>query len=95
MKDELGRLFSAELQVGKLDEVGNMGGRMVLEVGTIPWGDQFAAIVVEREFEPGGTFRDSARINLSKPGEALIASTSWARCEPFSKARLQELLAGL
>ncbi len=94
-KDELGRLFFEKRQIGQLNEVGNMGGRMLLEVGTIPWGDQLAAFVVEREFESGGTFRDVARINLSKTDEALIASAGWARSEPFSKNRLQTLLERL
>ncbi len=94
-KDELSRLFSENLKLGQLNEIGNLGGRLLLEVGTIPWGDQLAAFVVEREFEPGGTFRDVARINLSRTDEALIASAGWARCEPFSKRRLQTLLESL
>ncbi len=94
-KDELGRLFSEKLQPGKLDEIGTSGGRLVLEIGTLSWGERSAAFVVEREFEPGGTFRDSARINLSKADGALIASASWARSEPFSKSRLQALLGSL
>ena len=93
--DELSRLFLEKLQPGRIDEIGTSGGRLLLEIGTLPWGDRSAAFVVEREFEAGGTFSDNARINLSKPDDALIASAVWARSEPFSKNRMQALLSGL
>lgn len=94
-QSELNRLFSEKLQIGKLDEVGGQGGRMVLELGTIPWADKFAIFVLEREFEAGGTFRDIVRVNLSKDQDGLVANLAWSRSEPFAKDRLQAVLAGL
>ncbi len=92
---ELNRLFDAKLSVGSFAEVPSKGGRMVLELGTLAVGERFLAYVVEREFEPGGTFKDVARLNLSKPEDALIVNAAWSRSEPYSKPRLQELAQAL
>jgi hypothetical protein len=92
---ELKRLFSEKLAPGRLDEIGSGGGRLVLEVGTLDLEGRNAAFVLEREFERGGTFRDIARVDLSKDGDALVVNAVWSRSEPFSKQALAALLAGL
>ncbi|MEO6709068.1 MAG: hypothetical protein ABIP42_05775 [Planctomycetota bacterium] len=89
---ELGRLFAETLTPGRPEEIGNRGGRMVLEIGTLAWGDSNAAYVLERKFEFGGSFKDIARVNLSSAEKGLIVNAEWSRSEPFSKSRLESLL---
>ncbi|HUR29557.1 MAG TPA: hypothetical protein VM509_15310 [Planctomycetota bacterium] len=94
-RGELGRLFSEKLSVGRLDEISPGGGRMVLELGTLTVGDTSPAYVLERVFEPGGTFKDIARVDFSSAEKGLIVNAEWSRSEPFSKSRLQALLGTL
>jgi hypothetical protein len=94
-KSELKRLFSEDLAIGRLEEIGEGGGRMVLELGTLSLGDRHPAFVFEREFERGGTFRDVVRVDLSKDGDALVVNAVWSRSEPFAKGRLEALLGEL
>jgi hypothetical protein len=68
---------------------------MVLELGTLSFGDANPAYVLERLFEPGGTFKDIARVDLSSAQKGLIVNAEWSRSEPFSKSRLQALLDSL
>ncbi len=68
------------------------GDKRVLERGTLAWGSFAAPFAHERELEPGGTFRDSVRVNLSARDTPRILVARWARGLPASKARLQELL---
>jgi hypothetical protein len=89
------RLFSDTLAIGRLDEIGPGGGRMVLELGTLALAGRSPAYVVEREFERGGTFRDIVRVDLSAEGDTLVLNAIWSRSEPYSKRRLEELVAGL
>jgi hypothetical protein len=92
---DIRRLFAANLKLGRPDEIGKQGGRMLLEIGTLKWGAQDPAFVLERDFEAGGTFHDVVRVNLSTPTEPLILHAQWSRSQPFSKARLEALLATL
>ena len=92
IKSELARLFSEKLSVGRLDEVQASGGRMLLELGTLAWGDASPAYVLERNFESGGTFKDIVRVNLSSTEPGLVLNAEWSRSEPFSKSRLQAVL---
>lgn len=89
------RLFDASLTPGRVQDVGKEGGRMLLELGTLHWGKLDPAYVLEREFERGGTFRDIVRVNLSSPNSPLLLHASWSRSMPFSKARLEAVLAPL
>ncbi len=89
---ELERLFSDKLVVGKLADIGDRGGQVILEIGTLPFGDSNPAYVLERNFEPGGTFKDVARVNMSNISEGLMVDAEWSRSEAFSKSRLQLLL---
>jgi hypothetical protein len=94
-ESELGRLFSEKIVAGTLDEIGSRGGRMVLELGTLTIKDSAPAYVIERKFEPGGTFKDIARVNMSSAEPGLVINAEWSRSEPFSKSRLQALLDSL
>lgn len=78
-----------------LGDFGSEGGRLMTEQDTLVWAGYDAGYVVERELEPGGTFRDWARVNLSLPGRACILFARWARGCPASKEPLDELLAAL
>jgi len=94
-KSELARLFSEKLSVGRLDEIPESGGRMLLELGTLAWEGANPAYVLERNFEVGGTFKDIVRVNLSNVEPGLVLNAEWSRSEPFSKARLQAVLDAL
>lgn len=94
-KSQVNRLFAADLKPGRIQDIGSQGGRMLLETGTLKWGDLDPAFVLEREFERGGTFRDIVRVNLSSASSPLILHASWGRSLPFAKARLQAVLDAL
>lgn len=94
-RSQLNRLFAAELQPGRIQDIGPEGGRMLLETGTLTWGELDPAFVLEREFERGGTFRDIVRVNMSSESNRLILHASWGRSLPFSKPRLQAVLDAL
>lgn len=71
------------------------GGAVVLERGEVPWGDYAAKFLLRREFEPGGTFRDTMRANLSTARTPCVIVARWPRGHVASKERLEELIAGL
>lgn len=75
--------------------LGPEGGRRVLASGRLGWGDFEAPYVHERKFEPGGTFVDTLRVNLSREREALVLFLRWPRGSPASTERTAELLAAL
>jgi hypothetical protein len=75
--------------------LGPQGGRRVLERGALPWGPLEAPFVLERSFEPGGTFVDTLRVNLSTVREPLVLFLRWPRGLPASTERATELLAAL
>ena len=75
--------------------LGRQGGRRVLASGRLPWGAFEAPFVHERKFEPGGTFVDTLRVNLSHEEEALVLFLRWPRGLPGSQARAEQLLAAL
>jgi len=94
-KSQVSRLFAADLLPGRIQDIGPQGGRMLLETGTLKWGERDAAYVLEREFERGGTFRDIVRVNLASEADPLILHASWGRSLPFSKARLEAVIETL
>jgi hypothetical protein len=75
--------------------LGPQGGRRVLERGDLPWGAFAAPYVLERSFEPGGTFVDTLRVNLSTAREPLVLFLRWPRGLPASTERATDLLAVL
>lgn len=75
--------------------LGPQGGRRVLERGALPWGRLEAPYALERSFEPGGTFVDTLRVNLSTAREPLVLFLRWPRGLPASTERATELLAAL
>jgi len=72
---------------------GAKGGRATMDRGRIPWGEYSVLFVHERELEPGGTFRDVMRANLTISGRACVVSARWPRGLPASKDKLEELIA--
>jgi hypothetical protein len=66
-----------------------------MDRGRLRWGDWEVAFVHERELEPGGTFRDVIRADLSLPARPLVVYARWPRGLPASKERMVELLAAL
>jgi hypothetical protein len=75
--------------------LGPEGGRRVLASGTLAWGEFESPYVHERKFEPGGTFVDTLRVNLSGEREALVLFLRWPRGSPASQERALETLASL
>lgn len=75
--------------------LGPEGGRRVIGSGRLDWGEFEAPFVHERAFEPGGTFVDTLRCNLSGEREALVLFLRWPRGMPASQERALELLAAL
>jgi len=67
----------------------------VIGSGRLAWGEFEAPFVHERKFEPGGTFVDTLRCNLSGEREALVLFLRWPRGLPASQERAVELLATL
>lgn len=94
--DELKALFLGGVELrGDWKSVPRNGGRRVLDRGTLPWGELNAPYVIEREFEPGATFRDVLRVNLTRERTPLVLFARWSRGDPASKVRAEELLAAL
>ena len=83
---ELERLFPEKLVVGKLENVGVRGGKLVLEIGSLWPGESTTSYIVERNFELGGTFKDVVRVNLTDVSNGLIAHTASARPEIAAKS---------
>ena len=73
--------------------VGRRGGRRVIDAGDLDWHEFSASYVQVRDFERGGTFRDSFRVNLSSDTQALVVFARWPRGLPGSKERVEELVA--
>jgi hypothetical protein len=95
-KTELDAMFRSGQELrGDFKSIGDMGGRRILDRDELPWGNFEAAYVHEREFEPGLTFRDVMRVNLSREHEPCVLLARWPRGMPASKARVAELLAVL
>ena len=67
----------------------------MLERGELDWGEYLAPFVHERQFEPGGTFRDWMRVNLSYGRTPVVLMARWNRGLPASKERMEELIAAL
>jgi hypothetical protein len=90
----IARLFGPQESSG-IGQVGSQGGKVLVDAGKLPWGEFDVDYVYEREFEAGGTFVDTVRINLTQPGRVLVLRARWSRNETFSKSRTKELLAAL
>ncbi len=93
---ELQQLFEFGQDLGgDWKSVPRSGGKRVLERGRLDWGELAAPYVLEREFENGGTFRDTLRVNLSSTTEARILVARWNRGFPASREPVQALIAAL
>lgn len=75
--------------------LGPEGGRRVIGAGRLEWVEFEAPYVHERKFEPGGTFVDTLRCNLSGERDALVLFLRWPRGRPASEERAREFLAAL
>lgn len=80
---------------GDFKSIGDQGGQRVIERGELPWSGFNSDFAYVREFEPGGTFRDSMRVNLSRKDEPCVLLARWPRGVPASKPRAEELLSAL
>lgn len=94
-KAELETLFGTPMMGTSIGDVGPSGGRVRVEQGSLPWGSFNANWVYYRQFEQGGTFKDSVAVNLARTDVPLVMFATWSRGEPFSKERLGELLTAL
>ncbi|MCE9595397.1 MAG: hypothetical protein K8S98_14515 [Planctomycetes bacterium] len=71
------------------------GGRAVLDSGDLPWREWSAPYVLEREYEPGGTVRDTIRVNLTREKTAQVCFVRFPRGSSASPKKVEELLAAL
>lgn len=71
------------------------GGRAVLDRGQLTWREWSAPYVLEREYELGGTVRDTLRVNLSRENDSLICFARFPRGSSASPKKVEELLAAL
>lgn len=76
-------------------DLGDEGGLVEVESGTLVWGAYGPAFAHERLYEAGHTFRDSLRVNLSTPGQYCVMVVTWPRNSPGSKAHVDEILKAL
>jgi hypothetical protein len=87
--------FFTKVEFKDLGKLGPEGGLTPIDAGKIPWHGFDADYVHERSFEPGGTFRDAMRVNLSLANNACMLTATWSRGEAASKKALQPLLDAL
>ncbi len=93
---ELRELFDGGTDLrGDWTSVPRSGGRRVLERGRLDWGTLAAPFVLEREFESGGTYCDTLRVNLTVEREPRILIARWSRGAPGSREPVQALLRAL
>jgi len=71
------------------------GGSATVDAGRIDWAGLDASFVHERTFEPGGTFRDALRVNLSDAARPCVLHASWTRGVAGSKQEIERLLERL
>lgn len=95
-RSELRELFDGGTDLrGDWTSVPRSGGRRVLERGRLDWGTLAAPFVLEREFESGGTYCDTLRVNLTIERDPRIVIARWTRGAPGSREPVQALLRGL
>jgi hypothetical protein len=93
---ELEQLFERGEELrGDWTSVSRSGGRRILERGQLRWGTLEAPYVLERAFEPGGTFRDTLRVNLTRERTARMLLARWTRGFPASREPVQRVLDAL
>ena len=78
-----------------LRDIGDGGGLLPLDSGKLDWGGYDAPYVHLRAFEPGATFRDSIRVNVSAAGSRCALHVLWPRGAQGSKEVVSKLLAAL
>lgn len=76
-------------------DLGPQGGTVTVDGGRIAWAGLDAPFVHERTFEPGGTFRDAVRVNLSTAARPCVLHASWTRGVAGSKQETVRLLERL
>jgi hypothetical protein len=59
------------------------------------WGAWRTKFLIERSFEKGGGWQDSARVDLSQPGRALVLFALWPREVPAEEPKLIELASAV
>lgn len=92
-KADLDALFKGGFELrGDWSSISDSGGKRVLRRDLVDWGELECAVVHEREFESGGTFRDVVRVNLSQAGEPRVLLARFGRGVSGSIEPVQALL---
>lgn len=78
-----------------VDDLGSQGGKVVITSEKIAWHGFDARWVHERAFEPGGSFRDAVRANVSLEKRPCVMTATWTRGQAASKETLQQILGAL
>lgn len=95
-KTDLDELFKGGFELrGDWSSIGDSGGKRVLRRDLVEWGELECAVVHEREFESGGTFRDVVRVNLSRAGEPRVLLARFGRGVSGSIEPVQAVLDAL
>jgi hypothetical protein len=93
---ELRELFDGGTDLrGDWLSVPRSGGRRVLARGRVDWAALAAPYVMEREFEAGGTYCDTLRVNLTVERQPRILIARWSRGVPGSTEVVRPLLSSL
>jgi hypothetical protein len=92
-KQALKALFDPVAQTGGM--IPATGGRAVLDRGDVTWREWSAPYVLEREYEAGGTARDTVRVNLTRGETAQVCFARFPRGSTGSPKKVEELLAAL
>lgn len=75
----------------ELSDLGDAGGWVAVEAGTVVWADYEPRYVVLRHYEPPGTYTDHARVDVSANGRFGVVCVDWPQGVTGSKDALVEL----
>jgi hypothetical protein len=92
---ELPRGSATRPSASDVKHLGAAGGIVPIELGRMHWREYDADFVHERDYERGGTFKDSLRVNLSANGRSCLLLAEWTRGTAGSRAQIETLIAAL
>ena len=75
-----------------MEEVPDYDWHTTILRDVVSWRAWSADLAVERAFFEGGSWRDSARVNLSQAGRHLVLFAQWPEATEVSEERLIALL---
>jgi hypothetical protein len=92
MEEHGGGLHGASATLMRWEENPDFAWHTAIKSDDIAWGRWRADYRIERSFLEGGSWRDSARVNLSQTGRSLVLFARWPDQAEVSLDVLRELL---